>query len=267
MHLSTCGRDSQLIHSSAVIDPRAEIAAGVSVGPYAIIEGRVTIGEDSVVGPHSVIKGPCRIGRENRIFQFASVGEEPQDLKYKGEPTTLEIGDRNTIREFATLCRGTAQGIGSTRLGDDNLVMAYAHIAHDCVVNNHTVFANGASLAGHVEVGDWAILGGFALIHQFCRLGAHSFCSMGSVVRNDVPPYVTVSGDPATPSGINSEGLRRRLFSPEQIQMVKQGYRIVYRSGLRVDEAVEQLRLLQNPNGDLLCLADFVASSERGIVR
>jgi UDP-N-acetylglucosamine acyltransferase len=195
------------------------------------------------------------------------VGEEPQDLKYRGEPTTLDIGDRNTIREFTTLCRGTKQGTGTTRLGDDNLVMAYAHVAHDCVVGNHTVFANGASLAGHVEVADWAILGGYSLIHQFCRLGTHSFCAMGSAIRNDVPPFVTVSGDPATPNGINSEGLRRRQFSTRRIQMVKQGYRIVYRSGLRIEEAVEQLRLLQNPNTDLLCLAEFIASSERGIVR
>ncbi len=256
-----------MIHPSAVIDPRAELAGETRVGPYAVIEGAVVVGEGTVIGPHAVVKGPCRIGRDNRIFQFASVGEEPQDLKYKGEPTTLEIGDRNTIREFTTLCRGTEQGIGTTRIGDDNLIMAYAHIAHDCVVADHTVFANGASLAGHVEVGDWAILGGYTLVHQFCRIGAHSFCSMGSAIRNDVPPYVTVSGDPATPSGINSEGLRRRQFTPRQIQMVKQGYRIVYRSGLRIEEAVEQLRLLQNPNADLVRLADFIAGSERGIVR
>ena len=256
-----------MIHSTAVIDSQADLAAGVSVGPYAIIEGPVEIGENTCIGPHAVIKGPCRMGRDNRLFQFASVGEEPQDLKYKGETTTLEIGDRNTIREFTTLCRGTRQGIGTTLLGNDNLIMAYSHIAHDCVVGNHTVFANGASLAGHVEVGDWAILGGYSLVHQFCRLGAHSFCAMGSAIRNDVPPYVTVSGDPATPNGINSEGLRRRSFSTQRIQQVKQAYRIVYRSGLRVEEAIAQLRLLHNPNDDLSHLAEFIASSERGIVR
>ncbi|MBI5463203.1 MAG: acyl-ACP--UDP-N-acetylglucosamine O-acyltransferase, partial [Gammaproteobacteria bacterium] len=206
-----------MIDPRAVIDPTAELADDVSVGPYAVIGPDVQIGAGTVIGPHAVINGPTRIGRNNHIFQFASVGDAPQDKKYKGEPTRLEIGDGNTIREFVTINRGTVQDEGVTRIGDDNWIMAYVHIAHDCQVGSHTIFANNASLAGHVRIEDYVILGGYTLVHQFCALGVHSFTAFSSGIAKDVPPYVMVGGFAAEPHGLNTEGLKRRGFAPETI--------------------------------------------------
>lgn len=219
------------------------------------------------VGPHAVIKGPARIGRDNHIFQFAVVGEVPQDKKFSGERSELVLGDRNVIREFSTLHRGTAQDKGETRLGDDNLLMAYTHVAHDCRIGSHVIMANAASLGGHIEIDDWAILGGFTIVHQFCRLGAHCFTSMGSVVSKDIPPFVTVSGHPARVRGVNLEGLRRRAFAEERIRMIRKGYRLLYRSGLLIDDAVAQLRELGSDSADVLLMADFLAQRSRSLLR
>jgi UDP-N-acetylglucosamine acyltransferase len=254
-----------MIHPTAIIDPAAELDEGVEVGPYAIIGPRVQIGGGSSVGPHVVLRGPTSIGRDNRIFQFASVGEDPQDKKYAGEETRLEIGDRNVIREFVTLHRGTAQDAGVTRIGNDNLFMAYVHVAHDCQIGDHVIMSNAASLAGHVLVGEWAILGGFAIVHQFCRIGAHCLAGGGSVVLQDIPPFILVSGHPARPRGINFEGLRRRNFEPEAIAAIKQAYRLLYKSRQRLAEALTAMRALGSPDVDRL--ADFVAASPRGFVR
>lgn len=256
-----------MIHPSALIDPAAELAEDVEVGAFTIIGARVEVGPGTRIGPHAVLRGPTRIGCDNRIYQFASVGEDPQDKKYAGEPTVLEIGDRNTIRECVTLSRGTAQGLGLTRIGNDNWIMAYCHVAHDCLVGSHTVFANATALAGHVEIGDFAVLGGSTLIHQFCRVGANSFCSMGATVRRDVPPFVTVAGDPAMPHGINSVGLRRRGYSVERVALIKRAYRLVYRSGLRLADALAAVRQMPDPQGDLALMIDFVEGSGRGIAR
>jgi UDP-N-acetylglucosamine acyltransferase len=256
-----------------VIDPRAAIASGaeldtgVSVGPFAVIGDGVRIGSGTWVGPHAVIRGPTVIGRDNKIFQFASVGEDPQDKKYGGEPTRLEIGDRNVIRECATVHRGTVQDAGVTRLGNDNLVMAYAHVAHDCALGNHVILANAASLGGHVNIGDWAILGGFTIVHQFCQIGAHCFCGMGSVITMDVPPFVTVGGHPAAAHGINGEGLQRRGFRPDVIALVRQAYKRLYRSGLRLEEAIAEIRGLAAEAPELELLVEFLRTSRRGIVR
>ncbi len=254
-----------MIHPTAIIDPAAELDEGVEVGPYAIIGPRVQIGGGSSVGSHVVLRGPTSIGRDNRIFQFASVGEDPQDKKYAGEETRLEIGDRNVIREFVTLHRGTAQDAGVTRIGNDNLFMAYVHVAHDCQIGDHVIMSNAASLAGHVLVGEWAILGGFAIVHQFCRIGAHCLAGGGSVVLQDIPPFILVSGHPARPRGINFEGLRRRNFEPEAIAAIKQAYRLLYKSRQRLEEALTAMRALGSPDVDRL--ADFVAASPRGFVR
>lgn len=256
-----------MIDARAIVDPKARIGDNVTVGPYAVIGPDVEIGAGTRVGPHVVINGPCRIGKENRIFQFCSIGEEPQDKKYKGEPTRLEIGDRNVIREFCTLNRGTVQDLGYTCLGNDNWIMAYVHIAHDCVVGDNTIFANNVNLAGHVRIEDYAILGGACLIHQFCTVGMHSFLGMGSAIAKDVPPYLMVSGQPAEPHGLNAEGLRRRGFSPEAIKALRRAYKIVYRSGLTVARALEQLAPLQGEFGEVGRFAEFIAQSERGIVR
>ena len=207
------------------------------------------------------------IGRDNRIFQFASVGEDPQDMKYAGEATRLEIGDRNLIREFATIHRGTVQDAGTTRIGDDNLFMAYVHVAHDCQIADHVIMANAASLGGHVHVDEWAILGGFTIVHQFCHIGAHCFCAMGSVLTKDVPPFVTVSGHPAQPHGINVEGLQRRGFDAAAVQAVKRGYRLLYKSGLKLDAAVAAMRELGGESPELAMLAEFCAASNRSIIR
>lgn len=256
-----------VIDPRAVVDPSAKIADGVSIGPFSVIGADVEIGADTWVGPHVVINGPCRIGKENKIFQFSSIGEEPQDKKYHGEPTMLEIGDRNVIREYCTFNRGTSQDLGYTRMGSDNWIMAYVHIAHDCVVGDNTIFANNTTLAGHVYVEDFAIIGGASLIHQFCTIGAHSFVGMGSHISKDVPPYLMVSGQPAAPHGLNTEGLRRREFSPESIKALRKAYKIVYRSSLTVANALEQLQELKQEFAEVAQFAEFVAKSERGIVR
>lgn len=257
-----------MIDARAAIHPTARVAENVTVGPFAVIGADVEIAAGTWIGPHVVINGPTRIGKDNRIFQFASLGEMPQDKKYGGEPTLLEIGDRNTIREFVTINRGTLQDAGATRLGDDNWIMAYVHIAHDCVVGNRTIFANGASLAGHVHVADDVVLGGFALVYQFTRLGAHSFCGFACGVHRDVPPYVTVAGYRAEPYGINAEGLRRRNFSDAEIQSIRRAYKIIYRSNLRLEEAQEKVQEMVAETAHLQILADFLAAPSRnGIVR
>jgi UDP-N-acetylglucosamine acyltransferase len=256
-----------LIDTTAVIDPGAELAADVSIGPYSVIGANVAIGAGTRIGPHVVIKGHTRIGRDNTVYQFASIGEDPQDKKYNGEPTLLEIGDRNTIREFVTINRGTAQDEGVTRLGDDNWIMAYVHIAHDCQVGNQTIFANNASLAGHVTVGDYAILGGFTLVYQFCSLGAHSLTAYGSGISMDVPPYVTVGGSPARPHGLNMEGLRRRGFPEAVRKVLKQAYKTLYRENRSLQEAIAELKGRVDECAELEVLVSFLETRSRGIVR
>lgn len=258
---------SELIHHTAIIAPGAKIGAGVSIGPYAVIGEHVEIGENTSIGAHAVITGHTRIGRDNRIFQFVSLGEIPQDKKYAGEPTRLEIGDRNTIREFCTFNCGTIQDSGVTRIGNDNWIMAYVHIAHDCVVGNNTIFANNASIAGHVEVDDHAILGGFTVAHQFCKIGSHVITGMGTITFKDIPPYVTAAGHEAKPFGINSEGLKRRGFSPEAIAAIKRAYKTLYRQGLGLAEAREALEEQAKDQAEVGLLVDFLARSTRGIVR
>jgi UDP-N-acetylglucosamine acyltransferase len=258
---------TQSIHPSAVVDPQARLDPSVEVGPFTVIGPGVEIGPGTRIGPHVVLRGPTRIGRDNRIFQFASVGEDPQDKKYGGEPTLLTIGDRNRIREFVTVNRGTAQDRGVTSIGDDCLLMAYAHVAHDCRIGNQVIMANAASLGGHVEIQDWAILGGFTIVHQFCRIGAHGFCAMGSVLTKDVPPYVTVGGHPAEPRGINTEGLRRRGFSEPAVAAIKRAYRAIYMANLKLDEALERVREIAAQVPEVGALAAFVADSQRSIVR
>ena len=255
------------IHPTALIDASAQLAPDVHVGAYTVIAAGVTIGAGTWIGPHVVIDGPTTIGRDNKIFQFASIGAAPQDLKYNNEPTRLEIGDRNTIREFCSFNVGTSQDAGVTRIGNDNWVMAYVHVAHDCDVGNHTIFANNATLAGHVTVGDWAILGGFTGVHQFVRVGAHSFCGVGTVLLQDLPPFVTVAGNPAKPHGINSEGLRRRGFSADGIAAIKRAYRALYRAGLSLDEARVRVGEIAADHSEVAAFASFISSSSRGIVR
>lgn len=248
-----------------MIDPAAELAADVEVEPYAIIGPSVRIGRGSRVGAHAVIRGPTTIGEDNQIFQFACVGEAPQDKKYGGEETSLEIGDRNVIREYATVHRGTVQDQGVTRVGNDNLLMAYTHVAHDCRIGDHVIMANAASLAGHVAIDDWAILGGFTIVHQFCRIGAHCFSAMGSVVTKDIPPFILIGGHPAEPRGINVEGLKRREFDESAIQCIKNAYRLLYLSGRKLDEAIDQIKGLGCSDANMM--ADFLAASRRSIVR
>jgi UDP-N-acetylglucosamine acyltransferase len=256
-----------MIHPAAHIDPSARLGERVSIGAGSVIGADVEIGDGTWIGPHVVIEGPTRIGRDNRIWQFASLGGEPQDKKFHGERTELVIGDRNVIREFCTFSRGTADGGGATRIGDDNWIMAYVHIAHDCIVGNNTIFANAASLAGHVLVDDHVIFGGFTLVHQFCKIGAHAFTSMGSVINRDVPPYVTVAGNFAKPKGINSEGLKRRGYDATRIAAIKRAYRTLYLSGLPLAEAREKLAELSTSSGDVRRLLDFIGQSERSLVR
>lgn len=256
-----------MIDPRAVIDPAAQLDEGVTVGPFAVIGAGVQIGSGTEIGPHVVIRGPSRIGRDNRIFQFASVGEDPQDNKYAGEETFLEIGDRNRIREFVTIHRGTVQDQSLTRIGHDNLLMAYTHVAHDCRIGNQVILANAASLGGHVDVDDWAILGGFSIVHQFCHIGQHCFSAMGSVISKDIPPYVLVGGHPAKPYGINSEGLRRRGFTGEQVAAIKRAYKTLYVSGLPLRVAREEIAAAAAGEGALRVMADFLAVSERSILR
>ncbi len=254
-----------MIDPRAVVHPEARLGEGVRVEPFAVIGPGVEIGDHTWIGAHAVVKGPTRIGAHNKIYQFASVGEVPQDKKYAGEPTRLEIGDHNVIREYCTINRGTVQDRGVTRIGHHNWIMAYVHIAHDCQVGDHTVFANNASLAGHVQVEDYAILGGFTLVHQFCRIGAHAFTAMGSAVTKDVPPFLMVAGNPARARGLNQEGLRRRGFSAEAMTCLKRAYREVYRNGRTLGEALAEVRALDCPEARRF--ADFIAASRRGIVR
>jgi len=259
------------VHATAIIDPGAELAASVSVGPYAVIGAGVTVGEGTSIGAHCVIEGPTTIGRDNRIFSHAALGGAPQDMKYRGEPTQLVIGDRNTIREFCTLNRGTAQDTGITRVGDDNWIMAYVHIAHDVQVGHRTILANNATLAGHVHVGDWVIVGGLSGVHQFCKIGAHAMTGFQSHVSQDVPPFMMVSGHPLAEHGFNIEGLRRRGFSRERIALVKQMHRLLYRSGLTLEQARGAIAALagsvEGGDGDVRLLLDFLAAAKRGIVR
>ena len=255
------------IHPTAIVHPGARLGGGVAVGPYSIVGEHVEIGDDTVIGPHVVISGHTRIGCENRIFQFCSIGEQPQDKKYAGEPTRLEIGDRNTIREFCTFNCGTAQDAGVTRLGNDNWIMAYVHLAHDCQVGDNTIFANNAQLAGHVQVGDWAILGGFTVVHQFVRIGAHSITAMGTILLQDLPPFVMAAGNPAEPRSINAEGLKRRGFSVAAIAAIKRAYKTIYKTGMKLDEARAALEAESLTVPELSVLAGFLVASGRGIVR
>lgn len=256
-----------MIHSTALIDPTAKIADSVEIGAYSIVGANVEIGEGSWIGPHVVIMGPTKIGSENKIFQFSSIGDVPQDKKFHGETSYLEIGDRNTIREFATINRGTEDGGGTTRIGNDNWLMAYIHIAHDCQVGNNTIFANNASLAGHAIIEDFAILGGFTLVHQFCTIGQHAFCGMGSAISKDVLPYVMVNGSPASTFGLNSEGIKRKGFSKETIKALKDAYKIIYRSKLTVKEVNEALKSLTEQFPEVNNMLVALNSSERGILR
>jgi len=255
------------IHPTAIVDARAKLGANVSVGAYTVIDGDVEIGDGTSIGHHNVITGHTSIGRDNRIFHFVSLGEANQDKKYQGEPTRLKIGDRNTIREYCSLNRGTVQDLGVTMIGDDNWLMAYVHVAHDCVVGNKTTIANCTQLAGHVQVGDWATLGGFTGVHQYVKIGAHVMCGVSSVVLMDIPPYITAGGNPLVAVGINSEGLRRRDFSAAQIANIKRAYKTLYRSGLNFAEARQQLATEAASAPELKIFADFLAGSTRGIVR
>lgn len=255
------------IDPRAVVSPKAELAADVVVGPYTIIGDDVKIGAGTWVGPHAVINGPTTIGENNKIFQFASVGDAPQDLKYKGEPTRLVIGDRNVIREFTSLNRGTATGGGVTTIGSDNLFMCFTHVAHDCVVGNKIVMANYATLAGHCHVGDWVIMGGYAGLHQFTKVGAHAFLANDTKVTRDVPPYIMAVGSPAEPHSINSEGLKRRGFTPEQIRNLKNAFRVLYRSDLKLADAVKELESRLPTQPELKPFLDFIGESTRSLVR
>jgi UDP-N-acetylglucosamine acyltransferase len=254
-------------HPSAIVDPEARIAPDVEIGPYAVIGPHVEIGAGSKVGPHVVITGHTRIGARNRIFQFVSLGEIPQDKKYQGEPTRLEIGDDNTVREFCTFNCGTAQDAGVTRVGNGNWFMAYVHLAHDCQVGDNTIFANNAQLAGHVHVGDYVILGGYTGVHQFCRIGAHSITGIGTVVLHDIPPYITASGDTAKPYGLNAEGLKRRGFSAATLTRLKRAYKTLYRSGLTLEQARRELARQAKECPEIQIMLDFLAGSSRGIIR
>jgi len=256
-----------VISDKAVIDKSAKIAANVEISPFAIIGADVEIGEGTWIGPHSVVNGPTKIGRNNKIFQFASIGEAPQDKKYDGEPTRLEIGDNNVFRECTTVSRGTKSGGGLTKIGNDNLFMAYVHIAHDCMVGNNTTFSNNASLAGHVTVDDYANLSGFVGVHQFCNIGSHAFCAGGSIIVKDVLPFITVSGHPAQTYGLNVEGLKRRNFTPDEITVLKRAYKTLYRQGLTLEEAVHKIEAMIPECRHIQTIIDFIKNSERGIVR
>lgn len=254
-----------MIHPTAIIDDKATIGNNVEIGPYSIVGPDVVIGDDCWIGPHVVLKGPTVLGKGNKIYQFASVGEDCQDKKYNGEPTRLEIGDNNIIRECVTIHRGTVQDQSLTKIGSHNLLMAYVHVAHDCVVGDNVILANNTTLAGHVYVGDWAILGGFTGVHQFCHIGAHAFTAVNSVVVQDIPPYIMAQGHNAVPRTINSEGLKRRGFSKEAIVHIKRAFKTLYRKGLTIDEAVAEMESWQAP--ELAELIQFVQNSSRGIIR
>lgn len=255
------------IHATAIVDPKAEIDSSVEIGAYTIVGAGVKVGANTRIGSHVVLKGPTTIGKNNQIFQYASLGEQPQDKKYKDEPTELVIGDNNTIREFCTFNRGTVQDKGVTTIGNDNWIMAYVHIAHDCTIGNNTIFANNSSLAGHVDIHDYAILGGFTLIHQFCKVGAHVITAVGSVVFKDIPPYVTAAGYDAKPHGINVEGLKRRGFTADELTQIKRAYKALYRNGLTLEEAKAELVTMQAKCDKIKLLSEFLNVSDRGIIR
>jgi UDP-N-acetylglucosamine acyltransferase len=256
-----------VIDSRAVVASSARLHEDVQVGAYAVIGDDVEIGRGSRIESHVVIKGPTAIGADNHVFQFASLGDDPQDKKYKGERTRLKIGDRNTIRESCTINRGTVQDRGETTIGNDNWIMAYVHIAHDCLIGNNTVFANCTQLAGHVHVGDFAVLGGFTGVHQFCHVGAHAMLAIASVVTKDIPAYVTASGQPAEPRGVNTEGLKRRGFSPEQIRNIREAYRTVFRQALKLDDAVAVIEELLLDQPELKPFLDSLKQGTRGLAR
>ena len=256
-----------MIHKSVIISETAKISDNVEIGPFSIIGDHVEIGEGTRIDSHVVINGPTIVGSENHIYQFASIGDDPQDRKYRGEPTRLKIGNRNTIREYCTISRGTAQDKSLTTIGDDNWIMAYVHIAHDCQVGNNIIFANSATLAGHVHVGDWAIFAGFTGAHQFCHIGAHSFIGMNSLTNKDIPAYTMASGQPVTPRGVNTEGLKRRNFSSEEINNIKNAYRILYRSELTLVQAISELEKLVENQPELLIFLESLKQSNRGIIR
>lgn len=256
-----------MIHPTAIVQPGARLAPDVAVGAFSIIGAGAEIGAGTSIDSHVIIEGRTRIGRKNRIHSFAAIGGPPQDKKYSGEDTAVEIGDGNTIREYVTINRGTAQDAGVTRIGDDNWIMAYVHIAHDCQIGSHTIFANATQLAGHVHIGDWVILGGVTLVHQFVHIGAHSFAAVGTILVQDVPPYVMVAGHDAKPYGINSEGLRRRGFAAETINALKRAYKTLYRSGLGLEDARKALETLAQECSEVRPMLDFLGRSGRGIVR
>ena len=256
-----------MIHSSAVVHPGAELQPDVEVGPFSVIGSGVVLGAGTRVGSHVVIEGPTRIGERNHIHSFSVLGGAPQDKKYRDESSTLEIGDRNVIREYCTFNRGTQGGGMVTRLGDGNWIMAYVHIAHDCQVGSDNVMANATTLAGHVEVEDCVTFGAFTTVHQFCRIGGYAFSAMGTVVLKDVPPFVTVAGSSASPHGLNTEGLRRRRFPAQAVQALKSAYKTVYKRGLTLEAAIEQLAVPAKESEEVRRFREFVRSSERGIVR
>ncbi len=256
-----------MIHSQSIVHPEAKIGKDVDIGPYTVIGPDVEVGDDTWIGPHVVINGPTRIGKKNRIYQFSSLGDAPQHTSYGGEPTRLEIGNNNTIREYCTFNRGTVDGGGITRIGNDNFIMAYCHVAHDCQIGSHTIFANCASLAGHVSVDDYALLGGFTVVHQYCRIGAHCITALGTITFKDIPPYIMAAGNSAVPHGINTRGLKRRQFPEASIEFLRRAYKIIYRSGIRLHEAVEQLESMAAENKEVAYFVNFIKTSERGIIR
>jgi UDP-N-acetylglucosamine acyltransferase len=256
-----------LIDPTAIVDSKAELADDVSVGPFSVIGAGVKIGAGTVIGSHVVIKGPTTIGKQNRIYQFSSIGEDPQDKKYAAELTRLQIGDRNTIREYTSMHRGTKQDRSLTKIGNDNLFMAYTHVAHDCIIGDHVIMANGASLAGHVHLNSHAILGGFTLVHQFTQIGQYSFAAMGSAITQDIPPFVMVGGKPTRPHGINSVGMERNGISPEDIRLIRKAYKIIYKMNLRLEDAIDQMEDLAGESKELSDMVSFLRNVSRGILR
>ncbi len=260
--------NSVLIHPTAIIDPSAELADDVTVGAWSVIGPKVKIDTGNIIASHVVINGPTSIGKDNHFYQFGSIGEAPQDKKYQGEDTTLEIGNRNVIREFTTLNRGTVQDRGATTIGDDNLIMAYVHIAHDCALGSNIILANNVALAGHVNIHNHAILGGFSLVHQFCTIGSYCFTAMNSVISKDIPPYIMVSGHMAKPHGLNTEGLKRHGYSSEAIKSIRQAYKALYRSGLTLEDAITEINELATECQELMLMTEFLNNHlKRGIIR
>jgi UDP-N-acetylglucosamine acyltransferase len=262
-----CGGRLILIDPTAIIDRHAELADDVSVGAFSVIGADVKIDAGTIIGPHVVIKGPTAIGKKNRIYQFTSIGEDPQDKKYAFEVTRLEIGDRNTIREFTSMHRGTQQDNGVTKIGNDNLFMAYTHVAHDCIIGDNVIMANGASLAGHVHLNNHAILGGFTLVHQFTQIGQYSFAAMGSAITQDIPPFIMVGGKPTRPHGINSVGMERNGISSEDIRLIRNAYKIIYKMNLRLEDAIEKMEDMASDSKQLSDMISFLRNVNRGILR